>query len=91
MDLPKSIYKYTVTDSLTCGTFTVQIPSGFDILAAGFQGRDLVIWAEVYSEAEVVNVNITLVWTGWIAPDNANYFETLIHPETGLVFHVYWS
>lgn len=83
----KTIWKFDVNDDNN------ELPFGYKILCAKSQhGDDVTIWAEVDTDAHLVDCCIEVFGTGHELKEDMGtdrrYIDTVML-DTGLVFHVY--
>lgn len=85
------VYKYAVPTRT--GRVFLDLPVRSDILSAGFQGDQMVIWVAVYGDPEVTNAKALLIlWTGQTIDEEVygewNHISTLTDRD-GLVYHIF--
>jgi len=84
------IYKYSVPFTQAQRGGEVSLPEGAEILSAGFQGTDLVLWAKVFPALPMVPRVFAVMATGEDLPDNTKswrFIQTVFLDWT--VWHVF--
>lgn len=84
------VYEYPISGR---GRVHLALPIRSDILSAGFQEGQMVIWVAVYGDPQATVVKSLLVlWTGEPVDENVagqwEFIQTLTSPE-GLVYHIF--
>ena len=70
-------------------SFTINMPSGADVLCVQLQGGLPTIWAAVNPEAPLLDVAFVLHGTGHQVSDEAGPYIGTFQLSNGLVFHLF--
>jgi len=84
-----SIWKFILDrPSNFFGEFTVKMPTGSKPLSAGLQGDTLCIWAEVNTDAEMIDKQFIIIGTGKeLTGEEGSFIDTIF--QGPFVWHVY--
>lgn len=82
------IYKYFLDTSIINEEQYVSMPVEAHVISVAFQRENLVLWAEVITEAAVISQGFTIAFTGSLVPPRSKHIATVQH-STGYVFHIY--